>query len=49
MNLINVPDHYNWVLYIAIAEWIYVTGRAAKRIFGPQGKRKLDPLLQFSK
>ena len=57
-NVIGKPNTYNMirleknkpkVLYIAIAEWIYVTGRAAKRIFGPQGKRKLDPLLQFSK
>jgi hypothetical protein len=44
-NVIGKPNTYNMirleknkpkVLYIAIAEWIYVTGRAAKRIFGPQ-------------
>jgi hypothetical protein len=36
-------------VYIPFGMITEQTDRAAKRIFGPQNKRKLGPLLQFSK
>jgi hypothetical protein len=52
-KLLSIPPHF----FFAMLEQVYIpfgmiteqTDRAAKRIFGPQNKRKLGPLLQFSK